>query len=59
MFQMFWIYHLQITLYKDKDFKGRTVTFTESIPNFVNVGFNDTLSSVDVQGGVYVLNYKL
>lgn len=45
----------KIILYEHGDFGGRTLTCTQSFPNLVNVGFNDTVSSVDVQGGVWIL----
>ena len=44
-----------ITLFEHGDFQGRTLQLTRDAPNFVCLGFNDIVSSVQVEGGTWML----
>jgi hypothetical protein len=43
----------EITLYKDRDFRGDTLTLRRAAPNLEQTGFNDSASSVIVREGVW------
>lgn len=39
-----------ITLYNNRGYRGRSVTFDGPVPNLANLGFNDRADSVNVRG---------
>ncbi|XP_076080195.1 uncharacterized protein LOC143051006 [Mytilus galloprovincialis] len=47
----------KITLYENKNFKGRSQEITDSCPNLLDFGFNNITSSVKCDRGVWIL-YK-
>jgi Beta/Gamma crystallin len=45
----------QIKLFRNDNFSGGDITLNDSEPNLVNRGFNDTISSLIVESGVWTL----
>ena len=45
----------QIRVFRDNNFLGGYLTLTDSEPNLVNRNFNDVISSVIVDSGVWTL----
>ena len=43
----------EITLYQNRDFRGDTLTLHRAAPDLERTGFNDSASSVVVNGGVW------
>ncbi|GAB5457941.1 MAG: hypothetical protein Hens3KO_09710 [Henriciella sp.] len=44
-----------IVLYRDPNFRGRSIGLERSIPNLQEVGFNDTISSIEVNDGLWLV----
>ena len=49
------VFAQELTLYGDKDFRGRSVTLKEEAHNFQSFGFNDQVSSLRVRRGAWEL----
>lgn len=45
----------EITLYKDKGFSGAMNTYTSSVSNLKDSGFNDAMTSFKVKSGIWIL----
>ena len=45
----------QVRLFQDNNYLGREITLTDSQPNFLNINFNDQLSSLIVDAGTWTL----
>ena len=45
----------QVRLFQDNNYLGREITLTDSQPNFLNINFNDQLSSLIVDAGPWTL----
>lgn len=44
-----------LRLFRDKDYKGGEVPVTGNTPSLVGLGFNDVISSLQVEGGTWTL----
>lgn len=42
-----------ITVYEDSNFRGRSMSFNEAIPDLRNSGLNDRISSMQLRGGAW------
>lgn len=42
-----------ITVYEDSNFRGRSMSFNEEIPDLRNSGLNDRISSMQLRGGAW------
>src|SRR5262245_15119581 len=40
-----------ITVYSDINYQGQQLSFRNDVPNLINAGFNDTISSIQVPNG--------